>query len=493
MSRSKVLSNSIIYTLGGVITKCFAFFLLPLYTAYLSPEDYGITSIVTTFLNISSFVVSFSLFAAVLRFYVDFKDDSRKLSVFYGTVYLFILISSIFFLLLLYVSRTLLTDFIFIGVDFYPIVMACLVAMIFNCTHTFFDTILRSQQNAKKATILSVIYFFLNAGFSVLFVVPLHLGAFGIVLAILIAGMIYTLYMTIEMVCKKQIDFKFDFHLLKSALKYSIPIIPHNLSPHVAMMVSKVLISSRCSPALLGIYSVATQFGSLADTVQIYVNQAYGPWLFEKLNNHDDSKKEIRSVSRLLATLIGGVFILITLFAHDYIVLLVDHQYVSAWHYVPAVILVFAVKTAYYFYVNVLFYYKKAARILFIATLTGSIACVILAFLLIPQIGLYGAILADGLAMVIQVAIIFKISLKYDDVGLKMHDFINNILIVSIFFVVGLLPSFFFYDDAFSIYNLLYKIFISVAYAGIVLMCYKSKIKEVWSNITNSLSLRKRQ
>jgi O-antigen/teichoic acid export membrane protein len=74
MSQSKVLSNSIIYTLGGIITKCFAFFLLPLYTAYLTPEDYGITSIVTTFLNISSFVVSFSLYAAVLRLYVDYNN-----------------------------------------------------------------------------------------------------------------------------------------------------------------------------------------------------------------------------------------------------------------------------------------------------------------------------------------------------------------------------------------------------------------------------------
>ncbi len=493
MSSSKVLSNSIIYTLGGVITKCFAFFLLPLYTAYLTPEDYGITSIVATFLNISSFVVSFSLFAAVLRLYVDYKDDASKLRLFYGTLFIFILICSVVFFLLLYVSKKLLTDFVFIGIDFYPIVLVCLVAMIFNCTHTFFDTILRSQQKAKKATVLSILYFFLNAGFSVLFVVPLQLGALGIVLAILLAGMIYTIYMTIEMAYKKLITFRFDYQILKSSLKYSIPIIPHNLSPHIAMMVSKVLISSRCSPALLGIYTVATQFGSLADTVQIYVNQAYGPWLFEKLNDHEDSRYEIRSVSKLLAKLIGGVFILITFFAHDYIVLLVDHKYVSAWLYVPAVIMVFAVKTTYYFYVNVLFYYKKAARVLFIATLTGSLACVILAFLLIPPIGLYGAILADGLAMVIQVAIIFKISLKYDDVGLKIHDFINNILVVSLFFIIGLLPSFFFYNDVFSIYNLLYKIVVSAIYLGIVLMCYKSKIKEVLSKLRVGLTSKKSQ
>ena len=67
-SPKKVVINSIVYASSGILLKCFSFFLLPLYTAYLSTEDYGITSIATSFINTMGFVVAFSLFSAVFSY-----------------------------------------------------------------------------------------------------------------------------------------------------------------------------------------------------------------------------------------------------------------------------------------------------------------------------------------------------------------------------------------------------------------------------------------
>ena len=41
-SGKRVLINSVIYSCCGILQKCFSFFLLPLYTAYLTTEDYGL-------------------------------------------------------------------------------------------------------------------------------------------------------------------------------------------------------------------------------------------------------------------------------------------------------------------------------------------------------------------------------------------------------------------------------------------------------------------
>ena len=484
---SKVLTNSIVYSIGGLITKGFAFFLLPLYTAYLTPADYGITSIVTTFLSISGFIVSFSLFASVLRFYVDYKDTPESLRVFYGTTFIFITVAGLFFWILLYLLRDVLSYYIFAGIDFYPIVCVCLISMVFNCTHTFFETILRSQQKAMKATILSVAYFLLNAGFTILLVVFFDMGALGVVLATLIAGFSYTIYMLLDMIFHGTIAFRFDGSILKESLKYSIPIIPHNISPHLALLVEKVLISGRCSLAVLGIYSVAAQFGSLADTVQIYVNQAYGPWLFEKIKENKGPSQEIRNISKLLAAVIGGIFLIISIFAHDYIILFIDPQYVDAWMYVPLIVIVYTIKTTYYFYVNILFYYKKAARILFLATLAGSLSSVCLAFCLIPQIGANGAIVADGIAMIIQVALVIYISKKFDDIGLKLRDFISNIIMVSSFVFIGLLPSFLYFGHEFNLANMAYKILITILYCIVVFYQYRKKIQAIVYQVKNKL------
>jgi len=204
------------------------------------------------------------------------------------------------------------------------------------------------------------------------------------------------------------------------------------------------------------------------DTVQNYVDSAYGPWLYEKLHDQEQGyKKSIRQVVGMLIAVVGLFMLGIALFAQDYILLLVEDSYAAAWRYVPWIVLVFAIKTMYYFYVEVLFYYKKASQMLFTATLTGSIVNVLLSAFMIPAWGIYGSIAADGIAMVIRVGIIVFISKRFDDVGLCITDFLLNIAIVGVFIFAGLALSYLKYQDTFSVVNFLYKIAVVLVYIGV--------------------------
>ena len=124
-SSKKVVANSIIYSISGLLLKCFSLFLLPLYTSYLTTEDYGITSVATSFAATMGYVVSLSLFSAVVRFYVDLKDDPKKLSRFYGTVVVFSLLSSFLWGCVMTIFREPISHYIFSGVDYYPVILIC--------------------------------------------------------------------------------------------------------------------------------------------------------------------------------------------------------------------------------------------------------------------------------------------------------------------------------------------------------------------------------
>ena len=487
-STKKVVFNSVIYSASGLMLKCFGFFLLPLYTAYLTTTDYGINSIASSFTSTMCFVVAFSLYSAVLRFYVDLKDDPEQLKRFYGTVSLFVFLSGVFFFVLMTVFRGALTRYVFQGIDYYPIVFACLIALIFHCEQLVFDKVLKSQQRAVKSSILSIAFFFTTLAFNILFVVILKKGALGTIMASGISYFCYTAYFVIDLLVKKQIHFCFDWPLLKRALKYSLPIMPHNLSTQIALLVSKVLIGDVVSLSGLGVYTVASQFGNMADTVQVYVDNAYGPWLYEKLHQKEtDYKQSIRNISKMLSAVIGFFFLGLSLFAHDYIVLFINKSYVDAWKYVPMIVLVFAMKTSYYFYVEVLFYYKKASRYLFTATLTSSLVNILFSYFLIPLYGIVGSIFADGISMLIRIAIIVFISKKFDDIGLRLGDFILNYLMVSLFIAAGLALSVIKYQSSFSIINLFYKCFICVAYLGLVALMNKRQIRPLINYIRNKL------
>ena len=138
-SGRKVLINSIIYSCSGLLLKCFSFFLLPLYTVYLTTEDYGINSVITSFISTASFIVAFSLFSAVMRFYVDLKEEPEKLKRFYGTISLFVFFSGTAFAVVLTIFRQFTSKYLFSGIDYYPFILVALISLVFNCEYTIFD------------------------------------------------------------------------------------------------------------------------------------------------------------------------------------------------------------------------------------------------------------------------------------------------------------------------------------------------------------------
>lgn len=487
-SGKKVLINSVIYSCSGLLLKCFSFFLLPLYTVYLTTEDYGINSLATSFITTMSFVVAFSLFSAVMRFYVDLKENPHKLKRFYGTITVFVFLSNCVFAVVLTVFRKLVSKYIFSGIDFYPIIFVTIISLVFYCEYSIFDNILRSQQRALKSSICSILFFLLSVSLNIYFVVICKYGALGTLLATLIGYVVYTMYFVIEMSLNHTIEFCLDIKLLKEALKYSVPIMPHNLSTQIAVFVSKLFIGGTASLGGLGIYTVATQFGSIADTVQCYVDNAYGPWLYEKLHKKEANyKKSIREIVRLLISVIGLFFLGISLFAQDYIVLFINKSYVEAWKFVPLIVSVYAIKTMYYFFVEILFYYKEASKKLFWATLTSSLLNIGLSYFFIPALGVYGSILADALAMIVRVIIVVVLSRSYEEIGLKVKDFISNFILVECFIFGGLFMAYIKYQTTFSLVNLLYKIMVIILYIIVIGIVNRKQMKVVVNYIKNKL------
>ncbi|WP_162011071.1 lipopolysaccharide biosynthesis protein [Streptococcus sp. S784/96/1] len=482
----KLFGNSMIYAICGIGVKCFSFFLIPIYTSYLTTADYGMTSIVGSFLTTSSFITALSLFSAVLRFYVDLKNDERQLRRFYGTIITFVFLFSIVVSIVLIIGKSLLLKYVLIDMDFYPTVMITIVSMIFYCQYSIYENILKSQQKATEYAIVMISYVILTVVLNLFFIIQLKMGGNGVLLANLLSYVIYFIYFIGRLICTKQIEFCIDKRLLKEALKYSIPIIPHNLSTQIAILISKILIGTTDTVAMVGLFSIASQFGNIADTIQGYVSTAYGPWFYEQLSAKQEGiTTHIRRVSNMLTLVIGFFMLGISLFSHDYIVLFLHKSYALAWIYVPLLVSVFLIKIIYYFYVEVLFFYKSASRLLFIATLSSSFLNVIISYFSIQSFGVLGSIIADIIAMLVRVAIVVYISRKFSDVGLKLGDFIKNIGFILTMMIIGLSWTYMYYQTSFSILEFLYRCMIIVMYLMICMMKYKVSVMSIISQVRN--------
>ena len=77
-SLRSIIKGTSIYTLGSVLIKASGFLLIPVYTRYLTPDDYGVMSIVAVIVAILTAVLSMGMFQAQTRFYYDFNEDRDK-------------------------------------------------------------------------------------------------------------------------------------------------------------------------------------------------------------------------------------------------------------------------------------------------------------------------------------------------------------------------------------------------------------------------------
>src|SRR5699024_5513898 len=119
-----------------------------------------------------------------------------------------------------------------------------------------------------------------------------------------------------------------------------------------------------------------------------------------------------------------------------------------------------------------------AARRIFISTLAGSFSDIILAFLLIPILGMYGAALAFLLAKLIVVTIVIFMARKYNNIGYRLKTMIKIIFPSIIFMMIGLFFSYTKYMTVFSWYNLFYKIFILSMYILFIYITNKQTINQ---------------
>lgn len=77
-----------------MMTSMISLILLPIYTNYLTPSEYGTMTIVQTLVGMLQLFLFLSLHGAVTRFYFDFLEDKEKQKEYMGSIFLFVLIFS---------------------------------------------------------------------------------------------------------------------------------------------------------------------------------------------------------------------------------------------------------------------------------------------------------------------------------------------------------------------------------------------------------------
>lgn len=479
--KKKVLTNSLMYTSGNILLKFFSFLLIPLYTAFLSPEQYGVINLATGFISLFSLLIMAGLQYSVIRFYTEFRNNHDKVRVMTSTVLNAVALFGIVGSLILFASQTIWRHLVFDAIPFFPIVFMSILISIVSAIYSVYQELLKGMQQAKKSVILSYVFFLLMLGSNILTVVILKKGASGILISTLVVNSLMLVLMMIDLRNRNLYKPIIDVKMLTNLFKYSLPLVPHTLSYSISSLFSRVIINARLSTSVLGLYSLASQFGGVADVVSNSVQSAFQPWLFSKMevsDNKEEAYDEIRNLTNQLLLLYGLIYLLIGCFAKEVIDLMAPISYQTAWKYVPFLVMTVAIKSPLYFYQNFMYYYKQKTKYVFVCTVSGSVIYMALVWYMTPVYAVYGTIIADLIALSFRLFLTKWILRDTDSV----YDF-SRIILVTLFTIIWLalavLPS---YIGIISghILIVLYKVAMIICYCAIVMIIFKNNLSDIF-------------
>lgn len=388
----KFIKTSGIYLLGNVLTKAIAFIMLPIYTKYLSPTDYGTYDVNIAYITFLSSVLFLDIWSSVMRFMFDYKSiDAKQKPILSGFV-IFFISTVVYTVFSFFLGNLMSVDYIF-WVFLYGLTMNL---------QQFFAYIVRGLgKNALFAmagligsivSILANIFFIavLKKGYEYLYISSV-LGSVVNIVILMMGSSLKTIFR------KKN----YDKALTSSLFIFSLPLTVNSVSWWFLTAFNRVMISSRLSVAENGLYSVASKFTSVMQLVDQAFQMAWQEMSFSKggSNNKDKPVFFSNAINEYIKFMTMGVALLLPVIKIVF-PYFINRTFNEALNLIPLALIATLFSSISSFLGSTLTAIKQN-KYLFTTTVTGTVINVLVISLTINILHVQAANIALGLGFLI--------------------------------------------------------------------------------------------
>ncbi len=389
--------HSVIYGLGGLVSRILATLLLPLYTHYLPPGSYGRVELVTAATAVLAIALQMGISSAFFRFYFDAKETAGKLTVI-RTSFWFTMGVSTLGLVLGVVFAGPVGHWIGLGHD-PSLVRAGAVGLWAQTNYQQLTALFRVEERSVQYAIASVANVLITVAAMVVFVAVFHWGAIGLVVGNFTGTLI--VYLALVIYRTEQLGLEFDRPLLRQMQKFGMPLVPSALALWAISFVDREFIVWYKNTAEVGVYSAALKIAGVITFVMVAFRTAWPAFAYS-IEDDGEARRTYSFVLTYLLAFASWVALVLGALAPWWVRLLTAPQYQRAEKGVPLLVFAFALYAGY----TVLAIGSGRARrtqFNWVVTGVGAGASIGLNFWLIPRWGMVGA----AISMVISYVILF--------------------------------------------------------------------------------------
>ena len=390
----KLIENTMLFAVNAVATRLISFFLVPLYTTYLSAGEYGITDMSLTVISLLTPLVTLDISDATVRYIVGDRARGER----YAAISLLVGCISVVIVALL----SPILDFgAFGGLGQYKGLFVLAYAS--SYLMSLCGNISRGRGNVRIIPIAAAVSSVITLLSAVTLIAFLNFGVTGYFISVsigpIVAILLYGLYGGIASFVYGGIRELFREGrsavacIVAPMVRYSLPLVPNALFWWAGTSVNRLFITGMLGISASGMFAAAGKIPNLINMSYTIFQQAW------QLSSYQEAGK--RDIAVFYATVFrivqSGLTILCSVlsFCSPLLAsLLLRGETYGAWPIIPVLLLANLMNVLGSFYGTV---YTSTMHTAYVmrTTVFGALACVLFTPALIPLLGMYGACIAS--------------------------------------------------------------------------------------------------
>jgi len=428
--------HTAIYSIGSISPKLIGIILLPIYTKWFTPSEYGIFGILEITIYLLTQILLLGQPESFLRLYnLDEYIIKRKSTLFNILILLFTL--GVVSAILGELTIPFISPFFSDSEGFALYLRLITYVISFRLIGSFFIGVLRAKEKSGLYSFAVSFKFLIILLFNIHFIVFKKLGIVGIFYSYII-GEVF-LILVISPFLFHEIELKFDRKILTESLAFGVPIVFLALGAMIMNVGDRYILKILTNYREVGLYELGYRFGSLLNLFLVqsfalgYLPQAY------KIFGEKNDKRYFSKMNTYFVFILCWSGLAISIFSKEVVQLFaLDSDYWSAYKVVPIIVLAYifnGIQTA----VSISLFLTKKTQYIAYTFIFAAAINIGLNFLLIPYFGKMGAAMATLLSFLFLYLITYYFANRFYHITYENFKLFKLLAVGMIFFIISLI------------------------------------------------------
>ncbi len=393
----RLARGTLIYGMGGILSRFIGFLLLPVFTSYLTPADFGISSILGFIGFFLTSVFSLGIGAAMGISYFE-SDERWRRETSLWTAFTLLGISVSFLAILGSVFARPISLLAFQTPQYHYLVTLSVLSTCLNILSIPFLLYFQFEDKAKTFVALATLSTLIGIGLSVLMVVTLGRGIQGLIESVLIgqaATLLAFLFPIISVV-----RYRFSRTLAYEILKLGVPLIPSFAFLFVIQQGNKFILQWVKGLDTVGIYTVGFNLGLTMNLIVSGFTSAWMPYFMSFINKWDQARILFGRVLTYYAFSFGGLSLLFYITARPVVMIMTKTAFHEAYKVVGLSATAQFLTGIFSIFLPAIYFAKEVRYVTLIQGVSALLA-VGFNLILIPSLGMIGSAVALMLGLLV--------------------------------------------------------------------------------------------